>query len=118
MISREVVAERLLDFAVRIIKLVNALPKTAIGKHISGQLLRAGTSPGSNYEEACGAKSKADFIHKLGIALKELRESRFWLRLIHRSQIIKPKLVGSLLNENEELCNIIAKSILTAKNKK
>lgn len=69
--------ERLLDFTVRIIKLVNSLPKTPIGRHIGGQVLRSGTSPGSNYEEACGAESRSDFIHKLGIVLKELKETRF-----------------------------------------
>ncbi len=74
-------SERLLDFAVRIIKLVNALPKTVIGKHIGGQVIRSGTSPGANYEEACGAESRSDFTHKLSIVLKELKESRFWLRL-------------------------------------
>lgn len=69
--------ERLLNFAVRIIKLVKVLPNTDIGKHVRGQLLRSGTSPGSNYEEARGGESRADFIHKLGIVLlKELqRES-------------------------------------------
>ena len=80
-------AERLLDFAVRIIKLVSSLPKTDIGKHICGQILRSGTSPGSNYEESRGAESRADFIHKLGIVLKELKETRFWLRVIHHSEI-------------------------------
>ena len=66
-------AERLIDFAVRIIKLVKMLPKTDVGRHIDGQLLRSGTSPGSNYEEARGAESRADFIHKLGIALNRLK---------------------------------------------
>ena len=73
-------AERLLNFTVRIIKLVNILPKTPVGKHIGSQLLRCGTSPGSNYEEARGAESRADFIHKLGIVLKELKASRFRLK--------------------------------------
>ncbi|TES94082.1 MAG: four helix bundle protein [Candidatus Cloacimonadota bacterium] len=111
-------AERLLDFAVRIIKLVNTLPKTAVGKHIGGQLMRAGTSAGSNYEEACGAESRADFVHKLGIVLKELKESRFWLRIIHRTEIISFQRVESLIEECEELCAIIAKSIITAKGRK
>ncbi|MCK4352402.1 four helix bundle protein [candidate division WOR-3 bacterium] len=114
-ISGNDLAERLLDFAVRVIKLVNTLPKTAVGKHVGGQLMRAGTSAGSNYEEACGAESRPDFVHKLGIALKELKESRFWLRVIHRVELIAPQRVESLLQECEELCAIIAKSILTAK---
>jgi four helix bundle protein len=83
-------ADRLLDFTVRIIKLVNALPKTAVGKNVGGQLLRSGTSPGSNYGESRGAESRADFIHKLGIVLKELKESRYWLWIIYRSGIMPP----------------------------
>lgn len=83
-------ADRLLEFAVQIIKLVKSLPNTIIGRHIEGQLLRAGTSLGSNYEEARGAESRADFIHKLGIVLKELKETRFWLKIILRSEILKP----------------------------
>ena len=110
--------ERLLDFAVRIIKLAKALPNTSIGKHIGGQLIRAGTSAGSNYEEACGAESRADFIHKLGIVLKELKESRFWLRLIQRTELISIHRVELLIKESEELCAIIAKSIITAKGRK
>ena len=112
-----ILTERLLDFTVRIIKLVNSLPKTYIGKHIDGQLVRAGTSSGANYEEACGAESRSDFTHKLGIALKELKESRFWLRVIHRTELITPKRLEPLLKECEELCAIIAKSIITAKGK-
>jgi len=109
------IAERLLDFAVRVIKLVNALPKTIVGRHISGQLVRSGTSCGSNYEESRGAESRADFIHKLGIALKEIKESRFWLKVIYHAKIMKPEQIGSLIEECEELAAIIAKSIITAK---
>ena len=109
--------ERLLDFTVRIIKLVNALPKTSLGKHIGGQLVRSGTSSGANYEEACGAESRTDFAHKLSIVLKELKESRFWLRVISRTGIITPKRVEPLLQECEELCAIIARSIITTKGK-
>lgn len=111
-------AERLLDFAVKIIKIVNKLPKTVVGKHIGNQLLRSGTSPGSNYEEARGAESRADFIHKLGIVLKEMKESRFWLKLIERSQLLSIEYVESLIEECNELCAIIAQSILTAKKNK
>lgn len=113
--KRNSLTERLLDFTIRIIKLVNSLPKTHIGKHIGGQLLRAGTSSGANYEEACGAESRPDFTHKLSIVLKELKESRFWLRVIHRTELITPKRIEPLLVECEELCAIIAKSIITAK---
>jgi len=115
--KRDELTGRLLDFAVRIIKLVNTLPKTAVGKHLSGQLLRSGTSPGANYEEACGAESRADFVHKLGIVLKELKESRFWLRVVDRMEILTPQRVEPLIQECEELCAIIAKSIVTARKK-
>ena len=116
--SGDNIADRLLEFAVRVIKLVNALPKTAVGKHVGAQLLSSGTSPGANYEEARGAESRADFIHKLGIVLKELKESRFWLRLIHRTEILNPQRVEPMIDECEELIAIIAKSIVTAKSKK
>lgn len=108
-------AERLLNFAVEIIKLVSMLPKTPIGKHISGQLLRSGTSSGANYEEARGAESRADFIHKLGIVLKEMKECRFWLRLVSRAQLVSSKHTEPLIQECGELCAIIAQSILTAR---
>lgn len=81
------ISERLLDFAVRVIKLVNALPKTVVERHIAGQLVRSGTSCGSNYEESRGAESRADFVHKLGIALKEIKESRFWLKVIFTARL-------------------------------
>ncbi|MFH0774234.1 MAG: four helix bundle protein [bacterium] len=110
-------AERLLHFTVRVIKLVNALPKTIVERHVGGQLLRSGTSGGSNYEEARGAESRADFIHKLSIVLKELKESRFWMRVIFRAKLLAPDRVEPLIVECEELCAIIAKSIITAKEK-
>ena len=72
-------SERLLEFAARIGKVVDALPDTRMGRHVAGQLVRSGTSPGPNYEEGCAAESRADFIHKLSVSLKELRESRFWV---------------------------------------
>jgi four helix bundle protein len=112
------ITERLLDFTVQIIKLVNLLPKTAVGRHVSGQILRSGTSPGSNYEEARGAESRADFIHKLGIVLKELKETRYWLRVIYRTKISSVRSVEYILKECEELCAVIAKSIVTAKSRK
>src|SRR6187431_3819207 len=76
------IAERLLDFAARIGKVVDAIPDSRLGRHIAGQLIRCGTSPAPNYEEACAAESRADFVHKPGISLKELRESRCWFLLI------------------------------------
>ncbi|MFH2138651.1 MAG: four helix bundle protein [Candidatus Omnitrophota bacterium] len=114
----DVLAERLLDFAACIVKLINALPNNIVGKHIIKQLLRAGTSPGANYEEACGAESRADFIHKLSIVLKELKESRFWLKLVLRSELIKAEHIRPLLEECQQLCAIVAKSIITSRKRK
>src|SRR6266404_3857231 len=95
------IADRSLDLAVRVMRLVEALPKSLGGKHVAGQLLRSGTSAGAHYEEARGAESRADFIHKLGVAWKETRESFYWLKLIHRRAILKPKLVEKLLQDAE-----------------
>jgi four helix bundle protein len=91
------------------------LGKTMVGRHVANQLLRSGTSVGSNFEEACGAQSRADFIHKLQIVLKEFRETTYWLRLIEKSGILKEYGLNGLLNETKELSNTIAKSIITAK---
>ena len=82
------IQERLIEFAVKIIKLCSSMPKTLTGKHISGQLLRSGTSPAPNYGEARGAESKNDFVHKLGVVLKELNESGIWLEIIKRSNLM------------------------------
>ena len=81
--------ERLLEFSVRIIKIVEMLPNTRTGNHIAGQLLRSGTSPYPNHGEAQSAESQKDFVHKLRISLKELRETERWLKLIQRVPLIK-----------------------------
>lgn len=82
-------ADRLLNFAVRVLKILEALPKTVAGKHIDGQLVRSGTSAGAkNYEEGRDAESRGDFLPKLGICWKEIRASWYWLRLIHKAQLI------------------------------
>ena len=113
----EELCERLLEFAARAAKVVEALPETRLGRHIAGQLVRCGTSPAPNYEEACAAESRADFVHKLAICLKELRETRFWIRLTIRTQLLPQPKLAKLLEECTELCNVIAQSILTAKQK-
>jgi len=111
--------ERLLEYSVRIIKLVEQLPNSRTGNHVAGQLLRSGTSPFPNHGEAQAAESSKDFVHKLRIALKELRESKRWLRLIQKVPLIDdPKLIENLLNETEELIKIFATSIKTAERKK
>ena len=111
----EDLADRLLEFAARTGGVVDALPDTRLGRHIANQLIRSGTSPAPNYAEACGAESKRDFIHKLGICLKELRESCCWLQLIIRCKLLPKSRMDPLLGECSQLCKIIAKSIVTAK---
>src|SRR5882724_10292200 len=110
--------ERLIDFAVRIIKLTSRLPKTPAGKHIAGQILRSGTSPAPNYGEARGAESSADFVHKLCIVLKELNETYIWLRVIARSQLLREELIADIGGENRELCRIFTASLKTASSSK
>ncbi|MEW6607505.1 MAG: four helix bundle protein [bacterium] len=107
------IQERLINFAVIIIELCSALPNTHIGKHIAGQLLRCGTSPAPNYGEARGAESKNDFVHKLGIVLKELNESGIWLEIIKRSNLLPINQLLSVVKECDELSKIISSSIRT-----
>jgi four helix bundle protein len=106
--------DRLLEFTAQLIKLVDALPVSRAGNHVAGQLLRCGTSPFANHGEVQGAESRKDFIHKLSVCLKELREVRRWLRLIARVELLPEQRVQSLLLENEELIRIFASSIRTA----
>src|SRR5438445_13430228 len=106
--------ERLIDFSVRIVNLSTNLPKTPAGKHIAGQVLRSGTSPAPNYGEARGAESRADFVHKLRIVVKELNETSIWLRIIERSQILTATLLAEIIKENHDLCRIFAASLKTA----
>ena len=111
-------ADRLVEFAVRVIAVVDSLPKSSAGKHIGGQLLRCGTSPGANYEEARAAESKADFVHKLSIVHKELQESRFWLKVISRTKMLSGQELHKTIAEVEELCRIVGKSLSTARSRK
>ena len=114
----EELSDRFLDFAARVVKLTAALPRNLAGRHVAGQLLRSGTSIGSNYEEARGAESRADFIHRLSISWKEARESWYWLRLVARAQLIKPARVAKLLQEANEIAAILGQSLATAKGKR
>jgi four helix bundle protein len=107
--------DRLVDYASSIIELTEALPGTRTGTHVAGQLLRSGTSPAPNYGEAQAAESRRDFVHKLGICLKELRESRIWLRILQRRAMLKASVVEVSLLETEELIRIFKSSIATAK---
>ncbi len=106
--------ERLLEYAAMIIRLVDRLPKTRAGNHVAGQLLRSGTSPLPNHGEAQAAESARDFVHKFKVCLKELRESKRWLRLIKRVPLIEPvSSIDSPIHETEELIKIFVSSIKT-----
>ncbi|MDN3515824.1 MAG: four helix bundle protein [Candidatus Brocadia sp.] len=110
--------ERLIDFAVRIIRTAESLPKIRAGNHIAGQLIRCGTSPAPNYGEAQSAESRSDFIHKIKVSLKELRETRIWLLMMVKANLIKPmSKLEPLINENNELISIFVTSVKTAKQK-
>jgi four helix bundle protein len=99
--------ERLIEFAVRVIRLAADLPKSSAGRHIALQILRSGTAPAPNYAEARGAESRADFIHKLGIVQKELNETTVWLRILARIVAIRA--------ENRELARIVGATVKTAR---
>jgi four helix bundle protein len=110
--------ERLIDFAVRIIRLAEMLPKTRVGNQIAGQIIRSGTSPAPNYGEAQSAESRPDFIHKMKVCLKELRETRVWLLMIAKANLLKTaSKLDSLIDENNQLISIFVSSINTARQK-
>jgi four helix bundle protein len=110
--------ERLLSYSVRIVKIVEKLPNTRTGNHVAGQLLRSGTSAYPNHGEAQSAESPKDFVHKLRISLKELRETQRWLMLIQRIPLIKPaEKLDKILQETEELIKIFVSSIKTTETK-
>jgi len=106
--------QRTKEFALRVLKLVAALPNTTIGRAVGDQLVRAGTSVGSNYRAACRARSKKDFIAKLGIVEEEADESAYWLEIIIEGELLKKSLVDSLLKEANEILAIIISSRITA----
>ncbi len=106
--------QRTKKFALRAIKLVDALPKTTVGRAIGNQLMRSGTSVGANYRSACRGRSKAEFIAKIGIVEEEADESAYWMELIVESGLMKPALVNSLLQEANELTAIMASSRISA----
>jgi len=106
--------DRVIDFAVRIMKLVEALPRSRVGNHVAGQLLRSGTSPAFNYGEGQSAESRNDFVHKVKVGLKELRETRIGLLMIQRKPILPVRKTADLLGECEELIRIFTASVRTA----
>ena len=107
--------DRLVQFAVDVVAPVEQLPQTPQTKHIANQILRSGTAAAPNYGEARAAESRADFVHKLKICLKELNETSIWLRIIQKSFAVYPDFVNKLIAENKELCKILVASIQTAR---
>jgi len=106
--------DRLIDFSIKVSEIVEDLPNTKLGNYIGNQLIRCGTSPALNNGEAQAAESNADFIHKLKIILKELRETRICLKIILRKPLLAPESISPALNENNELIAIFLKSVDTA----
>jgi four helix bundle protein len=103
--------ERLIDFAVRIIRTAESLPKSKVGNHVAGQLVRSGTSPAPNYGEAQSAESRADFVHKMKLSLKELRETKVWLSMVVRADLIKSAIkLAPIIDENDQLIAIFVSS--------
>ena len=113
--EKEALEDRLLEFGARCGKVVDALPDSRLGHHVAGQLVRCGTSPAPNYAEACAAESRNDFVHKLSIVLKELRESRVWLKACIKFELLPPAGLAPLIDECKQLMNMMGKSIATAK---
>ena len=107
--------ERLIEFAVRIVRLSSALPNTPAGAHLSNQILRSGTSPAANYGEARGAESKADFAHKLRIVIKELNETKIWLTVLGKAELLPDKKLEPLTEECRELSRIIQATLKSLK---
>jgi len=106
--------ERLIEFGLLICQISEDLPPTRLGNHIADQVIRSGTSPASNYGEAQSAESRQDFIHKLKLSLKELRESRVWLKFIERKPLSTSSTTEIGLRECDELIAILSKSVSTA----
>ena len=115
--NSEELSERLWRFAARVGKVVDALPDTRLGRHVAGQLVRCGTSAPPNYDEGCAAESRADFAHKVNVALKELVETRGWLRFIPMADLLPVNRIGEILDECEQLSRILGKSIATVRGK-
>jgi len=106
---------RLIDFSVLIIEIVNETPNTRAGNHLSGQLVRSGTSVSLNYGEAQSGESRRDFVHKIKIVLKELRETYICLKIINRTKLYESEIkIQKALKENDELISIFVKSVETA----
>lgn len=113
--ENNIVLEKSYNFALRIVKLYMHLRKQKVERELLIQLLKSGTSVGANVEEAVGAQSKSDFVHKTGIAYKESRETSYWLRLFKDANIMEDKLSQSFLSDSEELKKILSSILKTSK---
>lgn len=107
--------DRLVGFAARCINVSDALPATKAGQHLAGQLCRSGTSPALNYGEAQGAESRKDFVHKMSVSLKELRETLICLKIVINAKMLTLEKLQPLTDEADELISIFVTSIKTAK---
>jgi four helix bundle protein len=115
-LDKEEMKNRTREFAKRIINLCRHLPNNREGRLIGDQLFRSGTSVASNYRASCRARSRAEFIAKLGIVEKESDESLFWLEMLKDMDIVKAEKLEPLIQENNEIISIIVKSLKTSKN--
>lgn len=111
----EAMKQRTKAFALRVLRLVDSLPKRFVANHIGGQLFRSGTSVASNYRAACRGRSRAEFCAKLGIVEEEADEAVFWMELLVESKLVSEKLLGNLMQEGNELLAIVVASIKTAR---
>ncbi|MFZ4622424.1 MAG: four helix bundle protein [Bacteroidota bacterium] len=109
---------RTYDFALRVLDIVDSIPNTHSGNTVARQLARSGTSIGANVEESRSGESRLDFIHKLNIALKESRETHYWLRIVRDKKMVRPAGLSELIQEAEEIKKILGASVRTAKNNK
>ena len=117
--TKQELENRIVKFASRCVNVCGALPMKKVGSsNFADQLFRSSTSVAANYAEAAESESRKDFIHKLKIAMKELSETRVWLKIIAESAYIPAKKLGALISEAEELSRILAASIITAHNKR
>ena len=113
--TKEELQKRTKQFSLRVMKLVAALPNTPVARAIGGQLVRSGTSTGANYRAACRARSRAEFVAKIGVVEEEADESAFWMELLIEGGVMSESLVADLLREANELTAIMAASRKSAK---
>lgn len=116
--SPEEFKKRTKAFALRVIRLVDSLPNTLVGRTIGGQLLRSGTSVGANYRAACRGRSPAEFCAKMGIVEEEADESSYWMELLTEADLVAPERLNDLLKESNEILAMVVASINTARRRK